>query len=156
MVAVLCGGSAATVYAPHAYQSRDADFVISLQQDGNSGLQALASLGYVEQGSMFVHPKNVFTVEFPAGPLSVGEERVTAWETLRRGSEILYIVSRTNCIRDRLAHFYFWNDFKAFDAAVAVARADLAELDLRLIREWTQREDAALLAKFEEFERRLT
>lgn len=31
--AVLAGGSAATYYAPHAYQSRDADFIVTFSSD---------------------------------------------------------------------------------------------------------------------------
>jgi hypothetical protein len=43
-VAVLTGGSAATFYAPDAYQSKDLDFVITLR--GQAGEEALKAIGF--------------------------------------------------------------------------------------------------------------
>lgn len=47
---VLTGGSAATYYAPEAYQSRDVDFVITLR--GKAGEKALESIGYKRKGDI--------------------------------------------------------------------------------------------------------
>ena len=44
---VLTGGSAATFYAPQAYQSRDADFIITLSGENNAS--TMKSLGYTEK-----------------------------------------------------------------------------------------------------------
>lgn len=71
--AVLCGGSAATFYAPEAYQSEDLDFVLELGTDGSSVRAALASLGYRFNNGLFVHADSHFTVEFPPGPLAIGD-----------------------------------------------------------------------------------
>jgi hypothetical protein len=38
--------------------------------------RAMASLGFIEDGRHFYHPENSHIIEFPAGPLSVGEEPV--------------------------------------------------------------------------------
>jgi hypothetical protein len=44
--AVLCGGSAATFYAPQVYQSEDLDFVLTFgAEDGAATRRALESLG---------------------------------------------------------------------------------------------------------------
>jgi hypothetical protein len=51
--AVLTGGSAATYYAPEAYQSGDLDFVITLR--GKEGEKALASLGFERKGDFYRH-----------------------------------------------------------------------------------------------------
>ena len=71
---VLTGGSAATFYAPAAYQSRDADFVITMRGDASRGIEAMARLGYSQEGSVYVHESNRYTVDFPRGPLAIGEE----------------------------------------------------------------------------------
>jgi len=59
---VLSGGSAATYYAPQAYQSRDADFVITMR--GNAGANALVmnNLGYEQLGGTYVHNINRYTM----------------------------------------------------------------------------------------------
>ena len=46
-VAFLCGGSAATYYAPEAYQSRDLDFVLRFAVRARVVDDALRPLGYV-------------------------------------------------------------------------------------------------------------
>jgi hypothetical protein len=94
-VAVLTGGSAATYYAPETYQSRDAHFVISLSADPAGAEAALRALGYQQLGGTYRHDSNAFTVEFPPGPLGIGDDLDVSYDTVRRGDELLYIISRT-------------------------------------------------------------
>jgi hypothetical protein len=157
MPAVLCGGSAAAVYAPQSYMSYDADFVLDNDDALNDVARVLATIGFQREGSsrIFIHPSTSFTVDFPKGPLAVGGEYVRETAVLYRGTRQLRIVSRTDCVRDRLSHFYFWDDKVALNAAVAVASNGAGDVNLKLIREWTGREDPALLGKFQEFMRRL-
>ncbi|HVR47324.1 MAG TPA: hypothetical protein VMT95_11915 [Candidatus Binatia bacterium] len=145
-IAVLTGGSAATYYAPEAYQSGDADFVITFQSDPAGAGAAVRSLGYRDMGGTYRHDRNVFTLEFPPGPLAVGDDLIRSYETVTRGQEILYVLSRTDCVRDRLASFYFFADRSALAAAVAVAARPV---DLALIERWSDREGHA--SRFAEF-----
>ena len=73
-VAVLTGGSAATYYAPEAYQSQDADFVITFSSDAERAAVTLRDLGYRELGGTYKHDRNIFTLEFPPGPLAIGND----------------------------------------------------------------------------------
>jgi hypothetical protein len=136
--AVLTGGSAATFYAPDAYQSGDLDFVITLR--GTGGESALTSLGFVRKGDFYRHPRSHFLLEFPNGPLAVGDDPIKSWSTVRRGDELLYVLSPTDSCRDRLASFLFWNDFNGLDQATAVFFARPSEVDLNLIEDWCRRE----------------
>ncbi|HTD35307.1 MAG TPA: hypothetical protein VK665_16695 [Candidatus Elarobacter sp.] len=82
--AVLCGGSAATFYAPSVYQSEDLDFVLTFgSEDAAAARTALESLGYALRNAMFFHDVSHFTVEFPAGPLRIGNDSV---DDIRRSS----------------------------------------------------------------------
>jgi hypothetical protein len=63
---VLTGGSAATFYAPEAYQSKDLDFVITLK--GTAGETALRSLGFERKGDFYVHETSPYSLDFPLGP----------------------------------------------------------------------------------------
>jgi hypothetical protein len=136
ITAVLTGGSAATFYAPEAYQSRDADFIITRRADG--GAKVLADLGYSGRGGTYEHAENPYTLEFPRGPLAVGDDLIKRWETIRRKGRILHVLSRTDCVRDRLMWFYTSNDRTALRAAIGVAGSGPVNQDL--VREWSLRE----------------
>lgn len=156
--AVLCGGSAATFYAPEAYQSEDLDFVLTFDSDGSAVKSALSHLGYAFKDSMFVHPESHFTVEFPKGPLAIGAEVVTKFETMRDGDLVLHVVSATDVVRDRLNKYAAWDDLSALRAAVGVALE--ADVDLSEVRSFMHREGQGVFRKrFEEslqtFERRV-
>lgn len=148
--AVLTGGSAATFYSG-AYRSLDADFVIAFGRLRMPIEPILELLGFRSTGSHFAHPDTAYTLDFPAGPLGIGSDIVTKWETVRRGGQILYVISRTDSVRDRLAGFFHWNDRNSLRIALLVAKS--GPIDLERIRNWSARERAA--EKFAEFERML-
>jgi hypothetical protein len=151
-IAVLSGGGAATVYAPDAYQSRDLDFVLGFWSALAGEPEApLTQLGFQGIGGTYHHPLTQFTVEFPAGPLAVGNETITHWSTLHEGARVLHILSPTDCVRDRLAWFMFSNDYSALDQALAVAKRH--PVDLVAVRQWCKVEGE--LKKYEVFESRL-
>jgi hypothetical protein len=150
--AVLTGGSAATFYAPDAYQSLDLDFVITVH-GGGDGAAALAALGYHEEDGTYIHRESPLPVEFPRGPLMIGDDYITRWATIERGGERLHVLSPTDSCRDRLAALLFWNDFSGLEQAVAVYRAHSGTVDLDIIRDWCTRE--RLPAKYALFVQRL-
>lgn len=151
--AVLTGGSAATVYAPEVYTSLDADFIA--EESLAEIADALARVGFLRDGKsrLFLNPQTKYTVDFPAGPLAVAGDYVSETATLTHGSMRLRILSRTDCIRDRLSHFFHWKDFTALSAAIGVAQSNPTDVDMNALRAWATREQE--LEKFAEFERRL-
>jgi len=157
--AVLCGGSAATFYAPEVYQSEDLDFVLTFgADDGPVARQALESLGYRFKNGMFFHDASHFTVEFPRGPLAVGNVLVTKTETVREGDRVLHVVSATDVVRDRLHKYAAWDDFSALRAAIGVALE--VPVDLDAIHDFMRREGVGVFEKrfdeaFRVFERRV-
>ncbi len=138
--AVLTGGSAVTVYVPASYQSLDADFVLTFAGDHKKTDRVLRSLGFRRSGRLFVHGSNRYTVEFPSGPLAVGDDLLEEHAMLRRDGESLRILTPTDCVRDRLASAYYWQDSSALQAAVSVARVHA--VDIRKIETWTEHEAA--------------
>lgn len=151
ITAVLTGGSAATFHAPDAYQSCDLDFVITLHANG--GERALASLGYRREADYYVHEHSPFPLEFPRGPLMVGDDLITAWSTMRRANQLAHVLTPTDCCRDRLAAFLFWNDFSGLEQALAVCHAR-PDVDLAIVRDWCER--ARHAAKWDLFAARLS
>jgi len=147
ITAVLTGGSAATVYAEGAYQSRDLDFVLTFAAPG--GAKVLAALGYRQVGGTYEHALSPLTLDFPPGPLMVGGDLVGTWDTLHDGERRLHILTPTDSCRDRLAGFLFWNDRGSLAQALAVARVQRPRIDLLAIRAWCEREGQR--EKFAEF-----
>lgn len=147
---MLVGGSAATFHAPDAYQSMDLDFVARFAANNEreaAVVKVLAGLGYELSGNTFVHKHgNPFTVEFPRGPAAIGDEILRSFDTLKEGNRILVVVTPTDCIRDRLAHFFYWNDNSALSAAIGVAQAQRSRVHFEVIRKWAVKiaEDAKI------------
>ncbi|HEU4364375.1 MAG TPA: hypothetical protein VFT13_02810, partial [Candidatus Krumholzibacteria bacterium] len=128
--AVLTGGSAATVYAPQAYQSHDIDFIVTFHKRESDARNILVSLGYREVRDHYEHADSELILEFPQGPLAVGGELIREWDTLHERETMLHIIKPTDSCRDRLAGFLFWNDRGSLDQAVAVARARRDDVDM--------------------------
>ena len=89
--AVLTGGSAATFYAPQSIQSFDLDFVITFRKEGSQGAEVLNKLGFEKTGDYYKHPDCDFPLEFPPGPLMVGDDSIMSWSTERKGDHLLYV-----------------------------------------------------------------
>ena len=152
LTVVCTGGSAATIYAPAAYQSRDIDFVLQFNKSSSGeGARVLEKLGYRENDGVYVHESNPLTIDFLNQPLSIGHEMIRSWTTLRKGRMRLNVLSPTDSCRDRLAHFLFWNDRAALSQAAAVALAQ--SVDVPAIQAWCAREGKE--EKFREFEKML-
>jgi hypothetical protein len=143
---VLSGGAAASIYAANPYESMDLDFIaIGLSRKVDS---AMHELGFGKQRQRhWTHPDTPFWVEFPPGPVQVGEEVVHTFAERRTALGTLRILTPTDCVLDRLAWFYHARDEQGLEQAVAVAAAN--EVDLERIERWSARERKS--AEFERF-----
>ncbi|TAM72884.1 hypothetical protein EPN44_14860 [bacterium] len=141
VTAVLTGGSAATVYAPGAYQSDDIDFVLTFGPGGaGAAARVLAELGFNLKNAAYHHRNGVHLVEFPPGPLAIGDDQITKWDTFVRHGRTLSIISPTDCVRNRLASYYYFRDRTALGAVVVVALAHRDRIDVKVIKRWSERE----------------
>lgn len=105
-----------------------------------SPTHALETLGYRREGHDYVHVESSFQLEFPPGPLAIGDDLVTAWVTLHDGDRLLHLLSPTDSCRDRLAAFYHFNDRSALEQALSVYTANAGRIDLGTIEAWSARE----------------
>lgn len=126
--AVLSGGAAVSIYSSAAYLSRDLDFITSAP--AKNIRNALSSLGFKnDKGRYFTHPKTSYFLEFPAGPLAIGDQIIRDWAKLDTEFGPIHILTPTQCVMDRLAAYYFWNDPQALDQAIMVARGHNIEIE---------------------------
>jgi hypothetical protein len=147
---VLSGGGAAAIYAPSAYESMDLDFVpIGLSRRVDA---AMLELGFrKEPGRHWTHPGTAFWVEFPPGPVQVGDQVVHDFAERHTAHGTLRILTPTDCVMDRLAWYYHADDEQGLEQAVAVAATH--EVDLDRIEAWSRRERAG--DKLERFRARI-
>ena len=148
MRAILTGGSAATFYSD-SYQSLDLDFVITFGGARAEFIGALSEIGFLQRSQHFEHLSSRFTLDFPKGPLMIGNDAIREWETNRRNGETLHVLSRTDSTCDRLAAFIHWNDRGSLQTACDVAAS--GPIDIDRVRAWSIREGGP--EKFAEFER---
>jgi hypothetical protein len=149
--AVLTGGACVAIHTA-TYVSKDADFVLQGRVSQRDLEEALRELGFVRKGAEYVHPEVPFTVEFPPGPLSIGDDLSIVPAVLSLGHSATLGLSATDSCRDRLAAFYHWNDRQALALAVEIAR--VRPVDFDLIRDWSAREGKT--AEYGEFLRKTT
>jgi hypothetical protein len=147
----LTGGACVSIWSHGKYVSHDLDFIEEGPVPRRQIRAVLASLGFAEQGRHFVHPETRFFVEFPTGPLMVGDERVDRVTERKTVAGNLRLLSPTDCVKDRLAAFFHWNDRQSLEQAIFVAQAQ--EVDLKEIARWSKSERNE--AKFRAFRQRL-
>jgi hypothetical protein len=148
----LTGGACVAIWSDGKYVSRDLDFIEEGPVSRRQIKDALSKIGFTEKQRYFVHPDTEFFVEFPTGPLTVGDERVHEVAIRDTGAGRLRLLSPTDCIKDRLAAFFYWNDKMAFEQALLVARSQ--SIDFADLRRWAKAEGES--KKFKEFESALS
>ena len=143
---VLSGGASVSIYSNNRYVSWDLDLVNPYFVKRRALREIMQGLGFHEEGRHFEHPDIQFFVEFPPGPLAVGVEPVKQVNEIKFSTGILRIISPTDCVKDRLAAYYHWDDLQCLEQAVLVARAN--KIDLAEIERWSEGE-----GKLDEFRR---
>jgi len=133
---VLSGGSAVSFYSSNKYVSKDLDLINIGFARRNKIKSVMEKLGFKERGRYFIHPETTLFVEFPDGPLSVGEEPVKEISEFELSTGTLKVLSPTDCVKDRLCAFYFWNDLQGLEQAVLVAKSQ--HVDLKEIKRWSK------------------
>jgi len=148
--AVLTGGACVAIYTG-TYVSKDADYVIQSRVRQQPLDDALSELGFYRRGDQYVHPDVPFFIEFPPGPLSIGDDLAIVPVELSVGDATALGLSATDSCRDRLAAFFHWNDRQALELAVEIAHKHPVNIDA--IRNWSSAEGKA--DEFDEFLRKV-
>ncbi len=148
---VLSGGAAVSIYSHNKYISRDADLVNVYQVERRKIRAAMEELGFEETSRHFEHPDSEHIIEFPPGPLAIDAEPVTDISRVKLATGTLRVISPTDCVKDRLAAFYYWDDQQTLEQAVMVARR--RRVRLAELRRWSR--SIKMLEKYKVFLARL-
>lgn len=132
---VLSGGSCVEIYSRGEYTSWDLDLINQYNEQFKKIRAVMQELGFKEHNKYFVHEDTKYFIEFPSGPLGVGDVPVEHIAEIDTEAGVLRLLTPTDCIKDRLAAYYHWDDEQSLQQAVWVAEQN--DFDLKSIHEWS-------------------
>lgn len=148
--AVLVGGAVVSIYTENEYESHDLDF-ISPHEHKKISL-AMSEIGFYAIGKNFHHNQTSLTIEFPSGPLGIGDRVPIKPEgKIKIGDTVISLFSPTQSVMDRLAWFYFNNDRQCLDQAVMIYKHQ--PVNLSEVKKWSKEEKQ--LDKFDIFVKKI-
>jgi len=140
--AVLVGGACVSIYTKNKYTSMDLDFVSSFSLEELKPV--MGKIGFKQKGRYFERPGCPLIIEFPPPPVSIGNEiPVKKFRQIKT----LTLFTPTDCVKDRLAAFYHWNDPQSLKQALLVAKSQ--PINLKNIEKWSRAESSE--EKFKRF-----
>ena len=148
---VLSGGSCVEIYSRGDYTSYDLDLINRYNDTFFKIKKAMEALGFKEEGKYFIHVDTKYFIEFPSGPLGVGDSDVKYIEKIVTKYGVLKLLTPTDCVKDRLAAYYHWNDNQSLTQAIWVANKN--DVDMEDLKQWSIKEKS--LDKFLEFIKKL-
>lgn len=150
---VLSGGCCVELYSQGRYTSDDIDLIDRFNGGHRKIKEVMEKLGFKEYSMKryFVHEDTTFFIEFPRGPLGVGDAPIDEIASRKSETGTLKLLTPTDCVKDRLAAYYHWEDKQSLQQAVWVASSN--ECDLESIESWSRNEYK--IQEFKEFEKLL-
>lgn len=148
---ILSGGATVVIYSDGEYVSLDIDLVNAQFARVQEIEDAMKRIGFSRIGRHFEHPDTDYYVEFPPGPLTVGDRTIEGISEIVFETGALRVISPTECVMDRLSHYYHWGDRQALVQAEMVATRN--SIDLDKVGEWSESEGK--LAEFNRIRNRL-
>lgn len=146
----LVGGACVSIYTKNKYLSYDLDFVSHATLKEITLL--LSELDFHRKSSRhFTRSDCPFFIEFVSPPASVGDEPIKVRKEFRTKFGKVLLLTPTDCVKDRLAAFYHWNDPQALEQALMVAHVQ--KINFQELNRWSEKED--FLEKYRVFVSRL-
>ncbi len=102
--------------------------------------QAMNEIGFLKQNRHYIHPecKHLF-IEFPGTvPLGIGKDYLIKPDEHEINGKVIKILSPTDCVKDRLATFMYFNDREGLDQAVVVTKKH--PINFESVEKWCEGE----------------
>ena len=126
------------IYTNSNFSSYDLDFIPNPAQKTTKVKEVMLSMGFKEEGRYFKHPENNYYVEFPTGPVNLGNEFPTIHNELQTSVGKLVLLTPTNCVKDRLCAYIYHKRTECFSQAIAVAHIN--DIDKNDLSNWAKKE----------------
>lgn len=144
---VLVGGACVSIYSDNNYQTADIDFIERYDTRRKDLIASLEKIGFTEKNRYFEHPDTDYFLEFPSGPISVGNEPINDFAVVDTQFGKLVLLTATDICKDRLAAFFYWQDEQSLTQAINIASNN--DVDIENIAQWAESE--GMLEKFARF-----
>jgi hypothetical protein len=79
-----------------------------------------------------------FFIEFVSPPAAIGREPIKDTHELTTKFGNLILLTPTDCVKDRLAAFFHWNDPQSLEQALMVAQSQ--DIDMKEVKRWALKE----------------
>lgn len=147
--AVLVGGACVSIYTRNKYPSYDLDYVTFATI--RELKPVLKQLGYEQKSTRhFEHKACPFFIEFLSPPVAIGNEcPVSNFRTIKTRCGAAKLLTPTDCVKDRLAAYFHWNDPQSLEQALMTAKSQ--KIDLKEVKKWAVKENSR--DKYEAFVR---
>jgi len=117
---VLVGGLAVEIYTENLYLTKDIDMV-DIGYNRPAVLQsAMAEIGFIKKGRVYVNSSTEICVEFPTAPLTVGDTLVQKTSVVAHSCGDIPILLAIDVVKDRLAAYFHWQDKPSLVQALAI------------------------------------
>lgn len=159
--AILSGGGAASLYSDGQYLSYDLDFVTSAGREDL--IPAMAEIGFEPKttvtrdaflGRHFVHDGVSWVVEFPGGPVELGNTYIRYQDgaSIQTPLGVLRVLTPTQCVMDRLAWYFSGTSTQSAAQARMVIAAQGEHIDWDELVRWA-RDEGVSQEELDEFRR---
>ena len=136
---VLSGGSCMEIYTHKNFSSYDIDFIANPSYTSKKIELTMLSMGFKKvDGRYYKYEHNPNYIEFPTGPVSLGNEFPKKFDELKTLVGTLVLLTPTDCIKDRLCAYVYHGGQECFQQAIAVAH--LNSIDFDNLRNWAKNE----------------
>lgn len=143
---VLSGGSCMEIYTKSNFSSLDIDFIPNPSVTSKQIEETMVELGFKKiPPRYYKHDSNPNYIEFPTGPVSLGNDLTKEFSELKTHVGNLTLLTPTDCIKDRLCALVYHGGEECFSHAVAVAH--LNRFDKENLINWAKKEDPLMLEK---------
>ncbi len=139
--AVLVGGACVSIYSRNEYLSYDLDYVTFATIRELKPI--LQELGYEQESTRhFEHKGCPFFIEFLPPPVAIGNEcPVSDFGRIKTKWGAVKLLTATDCVKDRLAAYFHWNDPQSLEQAIMVAKS--RKIHLAEVKKWAVKENSA-------------
>ena len=117
---VLVGGLAVEIYTDNLYLTKDIDMVNTNYSAPKAIHRAMAELGFHKRGRVYENDTTDITVEFPPGPLSVGDQLIKETTQQTVANKSVPILTVRDVVKDRLAAYIHWQDRQSLIQAATI------------------------------------
>ena len=135
---VLSGGATVGIYSNGQYVSKDIDLVNVQFAERRAIEFVMKEIGFIPVGWHFEHRDTDHIIEFPPGPLTLGNDRVEKLNEITLETGMLELLTPSDSVKDRLAHYFHWGDRQCLVQAQLIAANH--KIDIQAVRDWALRE----------------